>query len=75
MPTCHYIHPARIVTAVFMLSAVIGWSIFISRIAPDDLVQKLGVTNGYLAALLLSFSGGILFFTAFFLSPYRDSEP
>lgn len=44
----------------FSLIFFIGiWSIILYNISPDELVQKIGVNNGYLISFIVAFAGGL----------------
>jgi len=48
-------------SALYLIAFVlfVAWTIFIYQFPPSDVVQFVGVGNGYLATLILSFIGGI----------------
>lgn len=53
----------------FILVLLIGiWSYFLYRVSPQELINKIGVTNGYLISFFVAFVGGLSNFVNF---PYQ----
>ncbi len=50
------------------VAVVIGWSFFLYRIPPQELVALLGLENGYITSFVVSFLGGI---STFITIPYQ----
>lgn len=48
-----------------LIGLLVGWSVFIFQFPPAAIVEAIGVTNGYAAAFVLAFFGGLSAFVSF----------
>lgn len=54
----------RHITTIVIVALLVGWTFFIYNLSPTDIIDQLGVGNGYLVALLMGFFGGLSTFVA-----------
>ncbi|MFH1667496.1 MAG: hypothetical protein ABH884_00525 [Candidatus Komeilibacteria bacterium] len=54
----------RLIIFFVVLLFIIGWSILVYQIGPEQLVERIGVHNGYLLAFLVTLFGGSSTFTS-----------
>lgn len=53
---------------ILLILLIAVWSYFLYQISPDELVAKIGVTNGYIISFFVAFVGGLSNFVNF---PYQ----
>jgi membrane protein YqaA with SNARE-associated domain len=54
----------QIIAFIFFLLFIATWSILVYQFPPQELVNRLGVTNGYAIAFIAAFLGGVSTFTS-----------
>lgn len=57
-------HKKQLAAFGFFLLFLATWSILIYQFPPDAIVERLGVTNGFVIAFIASFLGGLSTFTS-----------
>ena len=49
----------KVILDVILLIAVISWIVFLFRYGPEEIINKIGIHNGYLLAFASAFLGGL----------------
>lgn len=50
---------------VILIGLFIGWSVLIFHVPPASIIERIGISNGYAAAFILAFLGGLSAFISF----------